>query len=144
MVGLIVTGHGTFATGITSGLVLLAGELEHYEAVDFAPEDSIDALTDKMTAALGRLSGCDGILILADLAGGSPYNVSIRLKMSGDYGLEVIGGSNLPVVLDAYMSRAMIGDVSQLAHSSLEAGRAQLICFEEEALERDSDDEYEE
>ena len=39
MTGIIVTGHGSYATGITSGLKLLAGEPEHYRAVDFLPED---------------------------------------------------------------------------------------------------------
>ena len=55
MVGMIVTGHGSFATGITSGLRLLAGEPEDYEAVDFLPEDSVDSLTEKLRAAAERL-----------------------------------------------------------------------------------------
>ena len=38
MIGLIVTGHGTFATGLTSGLKLLAGELSDYVPVDFDPD----------------------------------------------------------------------------------------------------------
>ncbi len=46
MIGLIVTGHGNFATGITSSLRLIAGEPHDYQAVDFLPEDSIDLLTE--------------------------------------------------------------------------------------------------
>ena len=42
MIGLIVTGHGNFATGITSSLRLIVGEISDYEAVDFLPEDSIE------------------------------------------------------------------------------------------------------
>lgn len=72
MVGMIVTGHGSFATGITSGLRLLAGEPENYEAVDFTPEDSVDTLTEKLTAALERLAGCDGIVIFADMISRNP------------------------------------------------------------------------
>lgn len=44
MIGMIATGHGSFATGITSGLKLLAGEPQDYETVDFLPEDSAEAL----------------------------------------------------------------------------------------------------
>lgn len=55
MVGMIVTGHGSFATGITSGLKLLAGEPEDFESVDFTPEDSVDSLKEKLKAALARL-----------------------------------------------------------------------------------------
>lgn len=144
MTGIIVTGHGSFATGITSGLKLLAGETECYEAVDFLPEDSIEMLTDKLKAAIVRLDSCEGILILADLAGGSPFNVSLRLKLASEKKIEVIGGTNLPVVLDSYMSRAMIEDTARLAASSLSNGREQLILYAPEMSGSRSDDEIEE
>ncbi|MGL6220061.1 MAG: hypothetical protein ACRC36_18605 [Lacrimispora sphenoides] len=81
MIGMIVTGHGSYATGITSGLKLLAGEPENYEPVDFLEDDSLEILTGKLAAAAKRLSQCTGILIYADLTGGSPFNVSVRMKM---------------------------------------------------------------
>ena len=141
MVGMIVTGHGSFATGITSGLRLLAGEPEDYEAVDFLPEDSVDSLTEKLRAAAERLSGCSGILIFADLVGGSPFNVSIRMKMEGNSALEVGGGANLPAVLQGYMARMAENDVSALAVDVLSAGKEAMIRFE--ASDSD-DDDYEE
>ena len=51
MIGLIVTGHGNFATGITSSFRLITGESPDYEAVDFLPEDSIEMLTEKLKNA---------------------------------------------------------------------------------------------
>lgn len=106
MIGMIATGHGSFATGITSGLKLLAGEPQDYETVDFLPEDSAEALAQKLDAAYERLSGCEGIVIFADLTGGTPFNVSIRMKMEHpERQIEVIGGSNLPAVLEGYMAR---------------------------------------
>lgn len=144
MVGIIVTGHGSFATGITSGLMLLAGEPELYEAVDFLPEDSIEMLTEKLEAAIGHLNSCEGILILADLAGGSPFNVSLRLKLGSEKPMEVIGGTNLPVLLDSYMSRNMISDTAELAASSLSNGREQLIRYEAAAAHSGADGEFDE
>ncbi len=141
MVGMIVTGHGSFATGITSGLRLLAGEPENYEAVDFTPEDSVDTLTEKLTAALDRLAGCDGIVIFADLTGGSPFNVSLRLKLSRSESIEVIGGANLPAVIDAFMSARIQESAEALAESSLEAGKNAMIRY---AGTPDGDDECEE
>ena len=32
MIGILVTGHGNFATGITSSLELIAGKQENYQA----------------------------------------------------------------------------------------------------------------
>ena len=141
MIGLIVTGHGNFATGLTSGLKLLAGDPEQYEAVDFEPEDSIDCLTEKLTAAVSRLSSCDSIAVFADLTGGSPFNVACRMKMAGiGRPMEVAGGTSLPVVLQAYMGRMATEDVEMLVTEALDGGKGQMVRF----VLNDSDEECEE
>ena len=82
MAGIIVTGHGTFGSGISSGVKLIAGQQENYEFVDFLPEDSLDALSEKLEAAVKQLESSGSILILTDIAGGSPFNVSCKLKLA--------------------------------------------------------------
>lgn len=130
MIGMIVTGHGNFASGLTSGLKLLAGETESYEAVDFEEEDSIDILTGKLREAMERLAGCEAIVIFADLTGGSPFNVAARIKREGTVlPVEVAGGTNLPMVLQAYLSRIRITDAAKLVDNALEAGKGQLVRF---------------
>ncbi len=141
MIGIIVTGHGTFATGLTSGLKLLAGEPSDYELVDFDPEESLEVLTVILKRALDDLTSCEGVLILADLTGGSPYNTAVRLKLGGRNHIEVIGGVNLPILLDAYMNRNLISDPEVLSRTSLEAGKTQTICFEALANETDEEDD---
>lgn len=141
MTGIIVTGHGSYATGITSGLRLLAGNPEHYVPVDFTPEDSLESLKEKLEQAAESLKDCEAILVLTDLAGGSPFNVAIRMKMEGERNLEVIGGANLGAVLHAYMTRIMEADAAELAKGALEAGRQAMVLFE--ASQGDEDD-YEE
>ena len=56
MIGLIVTGHGNFATGLTSSLALIAGEQEYYKAVDFTEEP--EQLEVALTAAMDELKDC--------------------------------------------------------------------------------------
>ena len=114
---------------------------------DFDPEESLEVLTENLTHALDRLESCEGILILADLTGGSPYNAAVQLKLGGRNKIEIIGGANLPILLDAYMSRNAISDLVSLARASLEAGKAQTICFEapaNETWEEDDEIEYDE
>lgn len=128
MIGIIVTGHGNFAAGLTSSLRMLGGDTEQYEAVDFEPEDSVDTLTEKLNGAMERLEGCEGVAVFADLTGGSPFNVASRMKLAGTHcPIEVVGGTNLPMVLQAYLSRAMIHDVTELVENALEAGKGQLV-----------------
>lgn len=142
MTGMIVTGHGSFAAGITSGLRLLAGEPAHYEMVDFLPEDSVEVLTEKLKKAADRLADCQEIIIYADLTGGSPFNVSIRMKMEGEKSVEVIGGANLPMILDGYMVREGKENAQALAQSALVAGREAMVWFQ--VSQEADDDEYEE
>ncbi|HBE85519.1 MAG TPA: PTS fructose transporter subunit IIA [Lachnoclostridium sp.] len=141
MIGMIVAGHGSYAAGITSGLKLLAGEPEYYEPVDFLEEDSLEILTGKLAAAAERLSQCTGILIYTDLTGGSPFNVSVRMKMERSGKIAVIGGANLPAVLEGYMSRGSLDSASELAAGSLTAGKNAMVQFEESAV---ADGDYEE
>ena len=143
MIGMIATGHGSFATGITSGLKLLAGEPQDYETVDFLPEDSAEALAQKLDAAYERLSGYEGIVIFADLTGGTPFNVSIRMKMEHpERQIEVIGGSNLPAVLEGYMARMAGAEIQSLAVQVLEAGKNAMLRFVPSS--DDGEDDYEE
>lgn len=142
MIGMIVTGHGSFATGITSGLVLLAGEPKQYEKVDFLPEDSTETLAGKLKGAIERLADCQEIMIYTDLTGGSPFNVSIRLKMEGTKPMEVIGGASLPMILDGYLARDSKADVRNLAESALHAGRDAMVWFR--VSEDTEEEEYEE
>ena len=44
MIGIIVAGHGNFASGITSMLELVVGKPENYEYIDFLQGESQEAL----------------------------------------------------------------------------------------------------
>ncbi len=129
MIGLIVTGHGNFATGITSSLRLIVGEIFDYEAVDFLPEDSIEMLTEKLKNAAARLEGCSSILVLTDLAGGSPYNVASKLRMERKDTMEVIAGINLAALIEAGMGRESAADAKELVQTVQETAKEQVIRF---------------
>ncbi len=101
MIGIILTGHGNFANGLSSSLSLIAGIPENYRSVDFLPEDSVDILTDKIKSAIKELDNCEEILILTDLVGGSPYNVSVKLRLDGNLEkIQVISGVNLGCLIE--------------------------------------------
>ena len=78
MVNIIVTGHGNFASGVLSSMNLIAGEQEGVVGVDFLETDSTSDLEEKIKSAIEGLS--DEILILSDLAGGSPFKTGVVLS----------------------------------------------------------------
>ena len=93
MIGLIVTGHGHFATGLTSSIDLIAGPQDNYVAVDFDGEGT-EKLENDLKAAIEKLSGCEGIIVFSDLAGGSPFKTA-AIVTAGNPNVKVIAGTNL-------------------------------------------------
>lgn len=129
MIGLIVTGHGHFATGLTTSLNLIAGEPKNYAAVDFEETDSVETLEKKLIAAMDSLKDCDSIIVLSDLAGGSPFKTSVEIGFPKG-NVEVIAGTNLGMLVEINLTRTFMDDVKALAQSAVNVGKDQVIRYE--------------
>lgn len=142
MIGIIVTGHGGFAPGMLEVVTLIAGSQECCKAVPFVPTDSIETLTENLSAAWDELDcSCEGVLVFCDLPGGSPFNVAMRLKLQRSGASEVLAGVNAPMLLSAAMERAMGSSLEALAEEALNAGKESMLKFVPLSLD---DDEVEE
>ena len=130
MIGLIISGHGNFATGLRSSLKLIAGSPSNVEYIDFEENDSTEDLKKKYYTALQNLNNCDSILALSDLAGGSPFKTLVEVKTEIEKPMEVIGGTNLPILLEISMMKDIIDDLNSLSESIIEIGRNAVIKFE--------------
>ena len=128
MIGLIVTGHANFSTGLTSSVDLIAGEQQSYCAVDFLPTYSTEDLTRELLRALDELKDCEGIIIFTDLMGGTPFNVAAQLARDRK-DIQVIAGTNLPMLVEVVMSRKFNNDLYELVDSLIETGKEQIIKY---------------
>lgn len=115
MIGIIVTGHGNFATGMVNALELLAGSPEALEAIDFEGSQSGEALSEIICNSAMKMDDGNGVLVMTDLRGGTPFNISTQLSMSKCKNLEIVAGSNLPMLVEAYMSRDFVDSAAALA-----------------------------
>jgi N-acetylgalactosamine PTS system EIIA component len=129
MIGLIVTGHGRFASGLTTSLNLIAGEPKNYAAVDFELSDSTDDLAKKLTEAMDSLSDCEAIIVLSDLIGGSPFKTAVELGYPKG-NVEVVAGTNLGMLVEINLTRTFSDDVKALAESAVNVGKDQVVRFE--------------
>lgn len=140
MIGLLVTGHANFGTGITSSVNLIAGEQEAYQAVDFLPTYSTEDLTREITKALDELKGCEGVIIFTDLMGGTPFNVSAQIGHGKD-NIRIVAGTNLPMLVEIVMSRKFMDNMDELVDSVLETGKEQVTKYEfKQVVQEASDD----
>lgn len=123
-----MTGHGHFASGLTEALNVISGPAEHYFAVDFDLSDSTDDLARHLEAAMNDLADCESVLVLSDLAGGSPFKVSVELGFPKGY--EVVAGTNLGMLVEINMVRQFMDDVHELARQAVTVGKDQVQAFQ--------------
>ncbi len=142
MVGLLITGHGHFATGLGSSLRLITGNTENIVYVDFEENHSTDTLTENLNKALDELKNCDGVLVLSDLAGGSPFKSAVECKVARpDQAIEVLAGSNLPMLIEGSMAMAAFDSPLDLAQSLIETGKDYIVRFELTAHEDNAEED---
>ncbi len=104
MTHIILTGHGHFAAGIASALEMVAGDLDAFTVVEFTQEDA-QTYPDKLSSVIDAgLSSEGSVLVFCDLKGGTPFNCSMLSAAQNEH-VEVVGGVNLPVLIETVMMR---------------------------------------
>ena len=142
MLGLLVTGHGHFATGLNSSLELIAGAQTNVAYVDFESEHSIEVLKANLTKAFDSLKEYDGVLVLSDLPGGSPFKTAVELKYERqDQAIEVIAGTNLTLLIASSTMTAVFENPLGLAEAMIPEGKDSIIRFELAARVEEDEDE---
>jgi PTS system mannose-specific IIA component len=97
MTGIIVIAHFNLAREMVAATELIVGKQKQFEYVDIFPDEDVDKLKSKVVHALKGVNSGDGILILTDMFGGTPSNISLSFLEEG--GVEVVTGVNLPMLI---------------------------------------------
>lgn len=104
MRGIIVTGHGNFASGVGSTVKLVMGEQEKTAFIDFTENMSSSELSSLLEKTVVEMGAEDGIVILADIMGGTPFNESAMLSSKYE-NITVFGGMNMAMLFEIIDSR---------------------------------------
>lgn len=99
MLGIVLISHGNMADGMVNSAGMLFGELglSQVITVPLFPEDNPEDFDVKLTNAIKEVDSGEGVVILADLLGGTPCN---RAAYKCVEGIQVITGMNLPIFLE--------------------------------------------
>ena len=131
MIGLVVTGHGLFAEGMHSSAKMIAGENENIKYVCFEEGMSLEDLAVKLNAAYNELAACDGIVVLSDLPGGSPFNTAVQCATAHtDKNIVVMSGTNLPMIITGSTMASFETDPQALSDELLFEGKDNVVRFE--------------
>lgn len=99
MVGIVLVTHGELAKELISAVnfVLSSNPSVKMEGVCLDPDREFESFKQEIKTAIKKVKGNDGILLVTDMFGGTPSNIS--LTFLDENNIEVISGVNLPMLL---------------------------------------------
>ncbi len=113
MIGILIVTHQELAEALLSVWDLILGRQEGIGAVSLDPSAPPEVSRQQIQRGLSQVSGGNGVIILTDMLGGTPSNLTLSFLQEGK--VEVVTGVNLPML----MKLAHIRDQQDLREAAL-------------------------
>ncbi|MEE9262825.1 MAG: PTS sugar transporter subunit IIA [Vicinamibacteria bacterium] len=97
MIGILVVTHGRLASELVTAAEMIVGEIPNVTAVSIGWHDDPDEAQEEIRNAIERVEGDQGTVVLTDMFGGTPSNLSLAFLEKDR--VEVITGVNLPMLI---------------------------------------------
>ena len=115
MTGIVLVTHSQLGEALIEATEFIIGKkLKDIVSVSIDLAESADKLREKIAAGIKAVNRKKGVLILTDMFGGTPSNLSYSFLEEGR--VEVISGVNLPILLRAVTTRKEM-ELDELAPS---------------------------
>ncbi|MGC9195666.1 MAG: PTS sugar transporter subunit IIA [Syntrophobacteraceae bacterium] len=96
IIGIVAASHCRLAEEMMVVAEMIVGPLRNCRAVCFKPDKGTDELIKLMEDAIKEVDQGKGVLVLTDLFGGTPANISLSFRGPS---VEIICGMNLPMLI---------------------------------------------
>jgi len=103
MIGIVIVTHCNLGRELIRSAEFIVGGLGQAKAVSLNPEDQVEALRGRIAEAIDKVDIGDGVILLTDMFGGTPSNISLTFLADGK--VEVVTGANLPMLIDLASKR---------------------------------------
>lgn len=126
MVGILLITHNALGDSLLDCVGhVLGGAPPHVASLSVLADDDPQQKEEEARALVRSLDQGEGVLVLTDLFGSTPSNISSRLCKRDETRLRGIAGVNLPMLLRAvaYRNRPL----AELAELTLEGGRNHIV-----------------
>lgn len=135
---IIVTSHGDLCDGILSSYKMLAGENEDIISISLGKDD-MGEFQEQLEKTINNTAG--EILILCDIYGGTPYNVSYYSYLEQSNRIRIVSGVNLPMVLEAGLSLHSPISLDEIVNVAIEAGSKSIKVAEEISMNEEIEED---
>lgn len=106
MTGIMIVSHHTLAVSLKETVAAVVGDRDNLSALCITKDERLEDFTVRLKTEAERLKKPGGLLIFADMLGGTPCNASLAL-FGSDADVEIITGFNMPLVIEAVMKSEM-------------------------------------
>ncbi len=128
MVGVVLISHGGMAEGIISTATMLYPDICQCVSVTLWPADNPDDFQEKLKAAIAEVETGSGVMVLADIIGGTPCNRAMYLL--GDK-VRLLTGMSIPMLVTLLAARESSDDLDELAAEALEGANMGIVDVNE-------------
>ena len=125
MIGIVVVGHGQVAVELVKAAQGIVGDIPRISAVSVGWSDDMAASTTAVRHAVEEVGGAPA-LVLTDMFGGTPTNVSLPLLGEG---VEIVTGVNLPMLIKLISLRE--GELLHVARVVRDQGKGAIYVASE-------------
>jgi len=119
VIGIVIVAHGGLAREYLSAIEHVIGPQVGIKAISIGGDHDRAAKQAEICTAADEVDTGDGVLIVTDIFGGSPSNLSLKACRPVDR--RILYGANLPLLLKLVKSRHL--PLGEAARAALDAGR---------------------
>ncbi len=119
MIGIVIVAHGGLAKEYLAAIEHVVGSQSGVRAISIEAAHDRDAKQKEICVAADEVDQGDGVVVVTDLFGGSPSNLS--LLACQPQGRRILYGANLPMLIKLAKSRHM--PVQDAVRAALDAGK---------------------
>lgn len=129
MTKILIVSHGNLANEMILTAKMIMGEFKGVDVLGLQADDHIETFYEKIKNKCEQLS--EGLLILTDLAGGSPFIQASRCyyEYHDKKEVEVVAGMNLAMVIEC-ISQMELKNAHELKETALSIGAVSIKAFE--------------
>ena len=120
MIGIVIVAHGGLAREYLSAVEHVVGPQKEMCAISIEDEHDRGKKQAEICEAANAVDKGEGVVVVTDMFGGSPSNLSLMACAAGA-GRRIVYGANLPMLIKLAKSRNM--PVNDAVSAALDAGR---------------------
>ena len=142
MIGILVVTHGQLARELVTAAEMIVGEIPNVTPVSIGWHDDPGDAQNDIREGIERVETGDGTVILTDMFGGTPSNLSLAFLEKDK--VEVVTGVNLPMLIKLVSLRGAEGVDLEKAARQISTQGKESICLASDLLAAKGDREEEE